>query len=383
MKYLPLIWSGLWRKRTRTVLTMVSVVVAFLLFGILDGVTSAFDLAVERYADATELRVVSRLNIGTGLPISHLPRIESVPGVRDVAFMTFFGGYFQERTNSINATAIDVDRLKTFMKAIVPDEQMEAMRRTRTGALIGAELVERYGWKIGDRVTLRSAWTRKDGSADWEFDIVGIYTLAEGEFPDTDGFFINYAYFDESRAFRNGIVHGFAARVDDADSAARIAADIDRLFANSPDETLTQTESDAIHSDINRVGNISYIVNAIVGAVLFALLFVTGNTMMQSIRERTPELAVLKTYGYGNGTLAALLLLEAAILCVTAAVIGLAVAATVFPSVFEAMGVAALPLESRVVLEGVALAVLLAFASALPPTWRAQRLKVVDALAGR
>ena len=322
MKYLPLVWANLWRKRVRTVLTMISVVVAFVLFGILDGVTSAFDLAVERI----QRRQSSGRSLVSGADECRSrtsKRIESVPGVRAVGFMAFFGGYFQERKNPINGAAIDASRFKTLMRVIVPDEQMEAMKRTRTGAIIGTELVDRYGWKIGDRVTLTSPWTRKDGSIDWEFDIVGIYTLAEDEFPDNDNFFINYAYFDEARAFGNGSVHAFSVTIEDAESAAQIAEDIDRLFANSPDETLTRSEEDTIHAEINRVGNISFIVNAIVSAVLFALLFVTGNTMMQAIRERTPELAVLKTYGYSNGTLMALVVLEAALLCLTAAGIGL------------------------------------------------------------
>ena len=314
MKYLPLVWANLWRKPVRTVLTMISVVVAFVLFGLLDGVTSAFDLAVRRYADTTELRTQPRVGSGR-MPIAHLHGIESVPGVRAVGFMAYFGGYFQERKNPINGAAIDPSRFTTLMKVIVPDDQLEAMKRTRTGAIVGTELVDRYGWKIGDRVTLTSPWTRKDGSIDWEFDIVGVYTLAEDEFPDDDSFFINYAYFDEARAFGNGSVHAFSVTVEDAESAAQIAEDIDRRFANSPDETLTRSEEDTIHAEINRVGNISFIVNAIVSAVLFALLFVTGNTMMQAIRERTPELAVLKTYGYSNGASTALVVLEAALLC--------------------------------------------------------------------
>lgn len=388
MKYLPLVWSGLWRKRVRTVLTMICVAIAFLLFGILSGITSAFDLAIDRYTDASRLRTQSRINIATGLPMAHLARIESAPGVREVGFYNFFGGYFQESANAINAVAIDLNRLSALASSlnnvIVPDEQIETMKRTRTGVIIGTELVERYGWKIGDRVTLNSRiWTRKDGSSGWDFDIVGVYRLPEGGFPENDGFWINNDYFDEARAFGNGTVTSYSILVDDADRAAQIAADIDGLFANSADETLTQSERDSIRSQIDRIGNIGYIINAIVSAVLFALLFVTGNTMMQSIRERIPELAVLKTYGFGNGALASLVVAEAALVCVTAALIGLGLAATVFPAVFDSLGIAALPLESRVIVNGVAVAFALALASALPPAWRAQRLKIVDALAGR
>src|SRR5262245_36880634 len=205
---------------------MISVIVAFLLFGILDGITSAFDLAVERYTDDTELRTESRLNIGAGLPIAHLRRIESVPGVSAVGFMSFVGGYFQEPRNPIGAAAVDPSHLPLMLKMIEPQIAVEALQRTRAGALIGTELVERYGWKIGDRVTLKSPiWIRKDGSSDWEYEIVGVYTLAEDEFPDNDTFFVNYDYFDEARAYRSGTVNGYSVTIDDAGRAAQIAAD--------------------------------------------------------------------------------------------------------------------------------------------------------------
>ena len=163
----------------------------------------------------------------------------------------------------------------------------------------------------------------------------------------------------------------------------QIGAEIDALFANSADETLTQSELDFFGAQIERVGNIGFIVNSIIGAVLFALLFVTGNTMMQSIRERVPELAVLKTYGFSNLAVNLLVFAESALLCVTAAVVGLGVAAALFPTMFEAMGVAPIPMERSTLVGGVGVAFALAAVSSWLPTWRAQRLNVVDALAGR
>src|SRR6185295_11378184 len=177
----------------------------------------------------------------------------------------------------------------------------EAMRRMRTGAIIGPELVRLYGWKIGDRVTVRSpVWAQADDSNDWTFDIVGVYGIPDGAFPADGNFWINYDYFDEARVFAKGTVTFYTVRVEDAERAAAVSAEIDALFANSAFETLTQSERDFFRAQIDRVGNIGFIVSSIIGAVLFALLFVTGNTMMQSIRERVPELAVLKTYGFSN-----------------------------------------------------------------------------------
>jgi putative ABC transport system permease protein len=384
MKFLPLIWAGLWRKRVRTVLAMLSVAIAFWLYGTLDGVNAAFGDALVAMTDAARLRTHSRVNVRAGLPLSHRARIESVPGVRDVGVLTFVGGYYRDSVELVEVAAIDIDRLATMGSFDLADAYVEAMRRVRTGAIIGPELVRLYGWKIGDRVTVRSpVWAKADGTNDWTFDVVGIYGIPEGAFPDDGNLWINYGYFDEERAFAKGTVTFYTLRVDDAERAAAIGAEIDALFANSADETLTQSERDFFGSQIERVGNIGFIVNSIIGAVLFALLFVTGNTMMQSIRERVPELAVLKTYGFSNTAVGLLVLAESALLCVTAAIVGLAVAAALFPTMFDLMGFAPIPIENSTLVGGVAVAFLLAVLSSWLPTWRAQRLSVVDALAGR
>jgi len=384
VKFLPLVWAGLWRKRVRTALAMLSVAIAFWLYGTLDGVTAAFDDVLVSMTSAVRLRAQSRQNARAGLPLAYRARIEAVPGVRDVGFVSFVGGLYQDSPDFVEVSAVDIERIDSGGSFSIDPAYVEAMRRLRTGAIIGPELVGRYGWKIGDRVTVRSpAWAKKDGSRDWTFDIVGVYGIPEGAFPADSNFWINYDYFDAERVFANGTVTFYTLRVHDADRAAAIAAEIDALFANSADETLTQSERDFFGAQIERVGNIGFIVNSIMGAVLFALLFVTGNTMMQSIRERIPELAVLKTYGFSNLSVSLLVFAESALLCVTAAVVGLVTAAVLFPTMFDMMGVAPVPMEKGVLVGGVAVAVALAAVSAWLPTCRAQRMNVVDALAGR
>jgi putative ABC transport system permease protein len=384
MKFLPLVWAGLWRKRVRTVLAMISVAIAVWLYGTLDGVNAAFGDALVAMTDAARLRTQSRVNVRAGLPLAYRARIESVPGVRDVGVLTFVGGYYRDSVEFVEVAAIDISRLATMGRFDLDDAYVEAMGRVRTGAVVGPELVRRYGWKIGDRVTVRSpAWAKADGTNDWTFDIVGVYGIPEGAFPADGNFWINYDYFDEERAFAKGTVTFYTLRVEDADRAAAVGAAIDAKFANSADETLTQSELEFFGAQVERVGNIGFIVNSIIGAVLFALLFVTGNTMMQSIRERAPELAVLKTYGFSNTAVNLLVFAESALLCVTAAVVGLAVAAVLFPTMFDMMGVAPIPIETSTLVGGVAIAFLLAFVSSWLPTWRAQRLRLVDALAGR
>jgi putative ABC transport system permease protein len=383
MKYLPLVWAGLGRKRVRTILTLLSVTVAFVLFGALHGVTAGTDAIIKQMSD-TRLRIQSRVNISEALPLAHLARIETVPGVEGVGFYNFFAGYYQEPRNSINSGAVDIERLSAmFPELVVSKEALDAMAHTRNGALIGRDLAEQRGWKVGDRIPLRSrVWTRKDGADEWQLEIVGIYGFGESKIPSNE-LWMNYAYFDEARAMGNGTVTLYFARIADAKNAADIAARIDGLFANSQYETQTQNERDWIRSRINETGNIGYFINAIIAAVMFTLLFLTGNTMMQSVRERIPELAVLKTYGFSNAAIMTLVVTESLLLCVVAAAIGLGVAELVTPTIFRFIGAGGISLPLSVVGTGLVLAVAAALVSALPPALRAQRISIVDALAGR
>ena len=383
MRYFPLVWAGLWRKPARTILTLLSVAAAFLLFGILHGVTATFDDIIAQIGDE-RLRTMSRVNLLESLPLAHLPQIEAVPGVTKVAYYSIFFGYYREPDNGIDIGAISAERFfAAFPEVIVPEQQRAAMLRTRTGALVGKDLAEEHGWKVGDRVPLRSRRdTRKDGLEDWTFEIVGLYEFEDDVFP-AEEFWINYEYFDEARTFGNGTVNFYFEVIDDPNRAAAVSEAIDALFVNSSDQTQTMSEKEWVRTQINQIGDIQFFVNAIIGAVLFTLLFLTGNTMMQSIRERIPELAVLKTYGFSDRTLVALVCAEALILCGTAAVAGLALASLVLPSIFAALGAPALPTPLSIILTGFAAAVLVAIISAATPVWRVRRLNVVDALAGR
>lgn len=385
MKYFPLIWAGLWRKRARTVLTLFSVATAFVLFGLLNGVTAGFDSLINRAADSSRLRTVSRVNVSSPLPLSYRARIAGVPGVVSVMPLNVLLAHYRDPKNNVGGLAVDMSQFEALgSDFLIPKDQMQAMLHTPDGAIVGSELLEKYHWHIGQRVTLQSmVFKQKNGSYDWTFDIVGSYKIRKDGYPENNDFFLNYHYFDEARAGGNGTVTMYFVKVSDPAKAPQIGQQIDALFRNSPDETLTQSDRAYIRSQIDRVGNINFIVDGIVGAVLFTLLFLTGNTMMQSIRERIPELAVLKTYGFGNTSITALVIGESLLLCLVAAAIGLGIAALAFPSVYKALNVAPLPLPPTVVAAGAAIAVALAMVSALPPVWRARRLKIVDALAGR
>lgn len=379
MKYFRLIWAGLWRKKARTILTMLSIIVAFLLFGLLQGVNQGFNRVVDNL-DINRLYVTAKTNQFDGLPISYVNRIKAVPGVQHVTHWTWFGGYFRDAKNPIPAFATDPAELFAIYKQItIKPEYLEAMKRTRTGALVSERLMQKYGWKVGDRIPIgTTVWTNKQGSNTWHFDIVGSFGITGGGFPE---FYMNYEYYDESKSFGQGIVHYYIVSIADPRQAAQISKAIDALFANSSNETRTQTESGFAQAQLKQIGDINFIVNAIVGAVLFTLLFLTANTMMQSVRERIPELAVLKTLGFSDGKVLVLVLIEAFMLCVFAALIGLGVATAIFPALRSLLG--GLPMPPIVIAMGVGIALVLALVSGVPPAIRAQRLNIVDALAGR
>jgi putative ABC transport system permease protein len=383
MKYLPLVWAGLWRKRARTVLTLLCIVVAFALFGLLHGFTAAIDGIVDAMSD-TRLRLMSRVNITQPLPLAHGARIEQVPGVEGVSYYNFFAGYYQEPRNGVQTGAIDVETLDAIYPEIELDPAyVAAMKQTRNGALVGEDLAAERGWKIGDRIPLGSTiWRRKDGAESWEFEIVGSYKSMSGKVP-TNELWINYDYFDEARAAANGTVTLYFVKIDDPARSAEISESIDALFANSTNETQTQSEKDWLRSQIAQIGDIGFFVNAIIAAVMFALLFVTGNTMMQSVRERIPELAVLKTYGFSNAAVVSLVLAESLALCSVAAGIGIGISAAISPPIYRELGAGGLNLPLPVVAAGLGLAAAFAVISAALPAMRAQRLSIVDALAGR
>jgi putative ABC transport system permease protein len=382
MKYFPLLWATLWRKKTRTIFTLLSIVAAFLLFGMLQGVNAAFNRTAE-LANVNRLVVISKISLTESLPYSQMAQIESLPGVNGVSYATWFGAYYQDPKNFVFSFPVDPARhFDMFPELKLAPEQLEAFKRTRSGAVVGAALAKKYGWKIGDHIPLHSTiWTRKsDGQSDWTFDIVGIYTDPADESQETQVFF-QHEYFDEARAFGRGRVGWYTVRIKDASQAAQVGAAIDKLFANSTDETKAQSEKEFQMSFLKQLGDINYIVTRILIAVFVALLFATGSTMMQSVRERIPELAVLKTLGFSDSRVLTLVLAESVLLCVLAALIGLGLASLLFPMLKDMLGLVQLPTE--VVVGGIVAAIALALITGLPPALRARSLNIVDALAGR
>jgi len=381
MKFFPLVWTSLWRKKARTIFTLLSIMIAFLLFGLLQGLNSWMS-AFGTGSNANRLYVVSRVSQVQPLPSAYLHQIEAVSGIRQATYIAGISGFYQEKSNNLLALATDAKKFFELYPdwQILPD-QLAAMSRTRAGAIVAAPLMRAFGWKIGDRLPLRTSVMKQDGSGDWDFEIVGTYDVPTSP-AEANRILVNYAYFDEARRLERGTVWAFVVAVDDPTRSAQICAAVDALFVNSAYETVTQDEKAYVQGQLRQLGDVSLMANAIVAAVLFTLLFLTGNTMMQSVRERTPELAILKTVGFSDRSVTVLVLIESVLLCVLAASLGLAAAAAVFP-ITAALGIVGAVLPLRVVAVGLAIAVGLALASGLPPAWRAQRLVIVDALAGR
>jgi putative ABC transport system permease protein len=387
MRYGPLVWAGLFRKRTRTVLTLLSILVAFLLLGFLQAVKIAFEAGADT-ADAKRLLTTARYSIIEPLPMAYLRRIEQVPGVVGAASADWFGAKYQNESNAFPVFAVDPARyLDMYPEFTIGSEQRQAFIGTRTGAVAGRRLAERFGWKLGQRLPISSEIHPKaDGSLSWEFDLVGILDAEDPAVRgNTDMVLINVAYFDEARQFGKGKTGWYIVRVADPTEARAIAGRIDGLFANSPDETRTQPEKEFAIGFAKQIGDMGALVTRILGAVFFALLILTGNTMAQSIRERIPELAILKTIGFSDGRVTALVLAEAVLLLVLGAGLGMASATALLPAVNTTTGGRFPPLfvSAGTWVSAAAVALVLALAIGLPPAWRVRRLRIVDALAGR
>jgi putative ABC transport system permease protein len=381
MKFLPLVWSGIWRKPWRTVLIFLQVSVAFALFGVLQGLKTGVQHAVDA-ARADLLVVHSRLSlIMEGLPMSLLEPIRSVPGVRVAIPVELFGGYYQKPEQGVGIVAVtpDKDWTAAFTYTIAP-EYLAAFARSRTAALVRDLTAEKYGWKIADHIPLKSNTLQRNGSGDWAFDVVGTFTDS-----DVGGgryiIIVNLPYYDEARATGKGTVNHFNVAVTDPKVAVSVADAIDRISSNSSHETKTESLRELAQQQVQQIGDFDFLIRAVVGAVLAALLFTIATMMVQSVRERTSELAVLKALGFTDRAVFLLILAEAITVCIAGAAFGLALATAAMP--IGARFVPGLSMPKITLAIGVACAVLVALMSAAVPAALAGRLKVATALAER
>jgi putative ABC transport system permease protein len=385
MKYLSLVWAQLFRSKTRTLLTLLSVVTAFLLFGMLDSVRVAFNSGGS-VDGANRLVTTSRLSITQSLPVRLQEQIRTVPGVKDATYAMWFGGIYQDPKNFFPSFSVAPNYFDVYTNLQLPPEQLKAFQDTRTGAVVGEALAKEFGWKVGDTIPLQATIFPRQGSNDWPLQVVGIFrskdrAVASGE---ERQLMMNWTYFDESNDYIKGQVSWYTVTLDNPAQASRVAQAIDALSMNSDRETKSQTESAFQQSFAKQFADIGLIVTSIMGAVFFTLLLLTGNTMAQAVRERIPELAVLKTLGFKDGTVLWLVLVESVLLVGLGGVIGMALARVILPGLAsKAQGMLPPTIPLQTWLLGAVLIVLIGLVVGVLPALRAKRLKIVDALAGR
>ena len=386
MKFLVLAWAGLWRKPTRTVLTTVSLAVGFFLFGLLQGVNSTFTSAMDR-TKADRLLVDPRFD--EPLPRSYADRMARVPGIRDVTWTAFLQGFYQDQTNTV--IVLTTEPMSFFAvrdEYVTTQSELEALARTRTGLVVLDKLAEQYGWSVGDRVSVTSTIAKRGGGYDWEFDIVGIMTCPTnpGQFPFAVA---NYDYLNEARSEGQGTVGRFVIRVTDPDRSVEIGRAIDAEFVNSSAPTISQLENAVAGTQLATIGDVGRLTAAVIGAVFFAILFLAGNVIFQSVGERTAELAVLKSLGFSDTQLFGLVLLESLLLCTAGALLGLAASQAAFPFVAAFLPNLSLYLATTPTLSvstffmGFGAAAAMTILAGLLPAWNAKRLNIVEALTRR
>jgi putative ABC transport system permease protein len=379
-KFLPLLWANLGRKPLRTTLTLASILIAFLLFGMLQTLRVAMTGSPEM-AGADRLLTTHKVSLIQPLPQSYLNRIRTIPGVKVACSHNWFGGLYQSDRNQLTVIAVETDTfLDTYPEIQLVPQQRQDWLSDRNSVIVGRLVAEQFGWKVGSTIPLRSnIFVKADGSSVWNVKIAGIFTTTKGDNP---GIYMHYENFNEARTFGRDDIGWVVMRVSDPEKAPEIARAVDTMFANSSTETKTATERVFVQNFANQLGNIGAIVTAVAGAVFFTMLLVTANTMAESVRERTNELAVMKTLGFSSFGVTALVIGEALLMTLLGASLGLGLAALLASGMGKAMQQffpnLGMPGDTFVI--GGAIALGLGLLSSILPCARAWQLKIVDAL---
>jgi len=379
MKFLPLVWKNIWRRKFRTTFTLLSIFIAFLLFGILMTIRNSFALGVE-IAGLDRLVLINKISLIMPLPFAYQARLQSVPGVEMVTHNTWFNGIYQDPANFFANIAVEPEPfLKIYPEYKLPPEQVKAWFDDRQGAIVGRDLAERFGWKVGDRVPLQGTIFRPKSGDVWEFNVSGIYDAADGI--DKTQFFFRYDYLEENRTLGRGDVGWYIVKISDGSRAVEMSRQFDSMFENSSAETKTTTEKGFIESFAKQIGDIGAIMIAVSSVVLLMFGLVAASTMAQSVRERTSELAVLKTLGFTGPAILALVLAESLFIAVLGGGVGLALAWLIAERGDPTGGLLSVfVLPPRDLWLGAALMVAMGALAGVVPAVGAMRLKITDAL---
>jgi putative ABC transport system permease protein len=382
MKYLYFILKNLTRKKVRTTLTVLSIMIAFLLFGLLRSLGSAFESGA-RVAGEDRLISINKVTLIQPMPFSYLNKVKALEEVDKVTMANWFGGYYQDAKNRFPQFPVDAEEYFTIYQDMynLPTEQFQAWKANRIGAVIGKALADKYQWKVGDRVPLIGMFPKKDGSTNWDFVIEGIFT-GKTESAQTNSMFFHYDYFDKSRQFGEGTIGWMIIKVKDPKQSAKVAAEIDGLFENSSTETKTDSEKEFAKSFAKQFGDIGLITTLILSAVFFTMLLVAGNTMAQSFRERIPEFAILKTLGFSDISVMLMVLSESIIICCFGGFLGLAFAKLLIvgSSAKVAMFLPGFNMSATIIVTGALWIVLFGVVTGAVPAVQGLRLNIISAL---
>lgn len=382
MKYLYFILKNLTRKKVRTTLTILSITIAFLLFGLLRTLSMAFEGGA-RVEGEDRLVSINKVTLIQPLPYSYLHKVSALDGVEKVTMSSWFGGYYQDRKNQFPQFPIDPNVFFDIYKdtLALPAEQLSAFKANRQGAVIGKALADKFQWKLGDRVPLIGLFPKKDGSTNWDFVVEGIFT-AKTAGGQTNMMYFHHDYFDKARQYGEGTIGWMIVKVKDPKQSARVATAIDALFQNSSAETKTDSEKEFAKSFAKQFGDIGLMTTLILSAVFFTMLLVAGNTMAQSFRERIPEFAILKTLGFSDVTVMLMVLVEAMLVCVLGGLLGLFLAKLILAVVGPALATTfpGLVMSNAVMATGFAWVLLLGLVTGFIPAVQGLRLNIINAL---
>jgi putative ABC transport system permease protein len=376
MRYLPFIFRNLFRKKTRTILTIGSIAVALFLFGLLVTIETALNAGVD-VAGVDRLIVRNKISLIMPLPLSYQERLRQIDNVSEATFATWFGAIYQEPKNFFPQFAIDTETYRTvFPEFEISDDEWRSFLADQEGAVVGKRTADRFGWKVGDRIPLQGTiWT-----GTWEFNIRAIYEGSRSG-DDESQFWFHWKFLEESRPWGKGTVGWYTVKIDDTEQAVTVTRAIDERFSNSAYETSTETEQAFAAGFAKQIGNIRMLIMSIGAVVLFTLLLVTGNTMAMAVRERVPELGVLKTLGFGDRTVLFLVLAESLVIATVGGTLGVGLA-KLFTLGGDPTG-GMLPvfyLSTGEMLLGLGIAIFVGLAAGSIPALTAMNLRIVDAL---
>ena len=382
MNDLTLIRKSLFRKKTRAILLILSIMTAFLIFGALASIDRVLNSS-EELSRADRLVTVNKINFTQSMPFAYWGRVQGVDGVQAITHASWFGGYFQDVRNFVQSFVVDMDSyLIVYPELEMPADQRAALSERRDCVAVGADLAEQYEWSVGDRFPLSSnIWRQNDGSSAWDVEVCAIMTTQDQNIP-TNYLLMQYDYYNEALAFNRDQIGWMIMLTGDPVINDAVSQRIDDMFANSPAETETTTEAAFSQAFVEQLGNIGLILSLVVSAAFATILMIVGTTMVMAINERTKEVGVMKTLGFSSSRIFTHVLSESVLLSLVGGLLGLGVAVLMLGGIAEVAGgqLPGLGVSRETWLQAIGLMLAFGLVTGFVPALNAMRLKIVDAL---